>query len=204
VVGTGQLMTEKEWLRSNDPEAMLDFLGAKASRRRLRLFAAAGARQAFSWLEREPSALEVVRMAELLADGQVSRADLQKARQALSRSLTYVPVGLVWTARAKPADAARFYAQDVSVGARNHHADVLREIFGNPFRQPTVEPDWLTPGVTALAESIYEEHRFGDLPALAGALEGAGCTSSSILAHCRAPAIHARGCWALDLLLGKE
>jgi hypothetical protein len=197
-------MTEKEWLRSNDPEAMLDCLGRKAGERRLRLFGAACARRAFSWLSREPCALEVVQMAELLADGQASRTDLQKSRRALSGSLPYVPVGLVWTARAKPADAARFWAQDQSVGARKLHAEVLREIFGNPFRQPSIELAWLTPGVTSLAESIYDEHRFGDLPALARALEEAGCTNSSILAHCRTPAVHARGCWALDLLLGMK
>jgi hypothetical protein len=194
-------MTEAEWLGSNDPESMLDFLGRKAGGRKLRLFGAACARQAYAWMSRKPSALEVVRMAELLADGQASRTDLQKARRALSGRM---PVGLVWTARAKPADAARFWAQDQSLGARQRHADVLREIFGNPFRQPILELAWLTPAVTTLAESIYVEHRFGDLPALASALEGAGCTSSSILAHCRAPAVHARGCWALDQVLNKE
>jgi hypothetical protein len=197
-------MTEAEWQRSDDPEAMLDFLGQKAGKRKLRLFGAACARRAFAWLSSRPSALGLVRTVELLADGLATRADLQKARRALPGSLPYVPVGLVWAARAKPADAARFFAQDESVGARKRHADVLREIFGNPFRQPIIELAWLTPGVKTLAESIYKESRFSDLPALADALEGAGCTNSSILAHCRAPGVHARGCWALDLLLAKE
>src|SRR5262245_23896526 len=115
-------MTETEWLGSNDPEAMLDFLGPKAGGRKLRLFAAACARRGFGWLSREPPALEVVRMAELLADGQARRSDLQKARRALSGRM---PVGLVWTARAKPADAARFWVQNQRLGARQLCADVF-------------------------------------------------------------------------------
>jgi hypothetical protein len=198
-------MTEAEWRKSKDPEAMLDFLGRKASGRKLRLFGAACARRSFAWLSSKPCALDLVRKVELLADGLASRADLQKARRALSGGgLPYVPVGLVWAARAKPADAARSYAQDVSAGAQKLHAEILREIFGNPVRQPIIELAWLTPDVTALAQSIYDEQRFGDLPALADALKEAGCTSSPILAHCRAKTVHALGCWALDLLLGKE
>jgi hypothetical protein len=39
---------------------------------------------------------------------------------------------------------------------------------------------------------------------LADALEDAGCTNSDILYHLRCPGPHVRGCWALDLLLGKS
>ena len=35
-------------------------------------------------------------------------------------------------------------------------------------------------------------------------LEDAGCTNQDILAHCRKPGEHVRGCWVVDLLLGKE
>jgi hypothetical protein len=34
-------------------------------------------------------------------------------------------------------------------------------------------------------------------------LEEAGCADEQILAHLRGPDLHAPGCWALDLLLGK-
>ncbi len=44
---------------------------------------------------------------------------------------------------------------------------------------------------------------FDELPVLADALEEAGCTGAEILEHLRSPGRHARGCWALDLLLGK-
>jgi hypothetical protein len=38
---------------------------------------------------------------------------------------------------------------------------------------------------------------------LADALEGAGCDNPDLLGHLRGPGPHVRGCWALDLLLGK-
>ena len=55
-----------------------------------------------------------------------------------------------------------------------------------------------------LAQGIYDDRAFDRLPVLADALEEAGCTNAEILAHCREPGPHVRGCWALDLLLGKE
>jgi hypothetical protein len=54
-----------------------------------------------------------------------------------------------------------------------------------------------------LAEASYQERAFDLLPFLADALEDVGCSSEDILNHCRGPG-HVRGCWALDLVLGKE
>ena len=55
-----------------------------------------------------------------------------------------------------------------------------------------------------MAEAIYEERTFEQLPILTDALEDAGCNNSDILNHCRQPGVHVRGCWVVDLLLGKE
>jgi hypothetical protein len=86
---------------------------------------------------------------------------------------------------------------------------------------------WLTPLVTSIATTIYQERTFDDLPILADALEDAGCDNERLLGHLRrrtkghvqacgtqyrgcAPDCpqqigpHVRGCWALDLVLGKE
>jgi hypothetical protein len=85
------------------------------------------------------------------------------------------------------------------------HCRLLRDIFGPlPFRPVTPDPAWLTPTVVALAQSLYADSSFTDLPILADALEEAGCTGNDILSHCRQPGEHVRGCWVVDLLLGKR
>jgi hypothetical protein len=81
--------------------------------------------------------------------------------------------------------------------------DLLRDIFGNPFRPVSVEPHWLTPTVRNLAAAIYAGRAFDRLPVLADALEDAGCDNADVLTHCRGPGPHVRGCWVVDLLLGK-
>ncbi|WP_255359505.1 hypothetical protein [Gemmata sp. SH-PL17] len=42
------------------------------------------------------------------------------------------------------------------------------------------------------------------MPILGDALQDAGCDSADVLNHCREPAVHVRGCWVVDLVLGKE
>jgi hypothetical protein len=87
-------------------------------------------------------------------------------------------------------------------------ADLVRDVFGPlPFRAVTVEPTWLGRNESSLAyltRSIYEERAFERLPVLADALEEAGCASTDFLNHCRVPGEHVRGCWVVDLLLGKQ
>jgi hypothetical protein len=73
-----------------------------------------------------------------------------------------------------------------------------------PFRPAAFEATWRTPDVLALAEGIDEGLAFDGLPALADALEEAGCANTTLLAHLRSPACHVRGCWALGLVLRRE
>jgi hypothetical protein len=82
---------------------------------------------------------------------------------------------------------------------------LLAELAG-PEPSPAVDPGWLAfnGGVLpAFAQAIYDDRRFSDLPILADALEDAGCTDARLLTHCRQPGEHVRGCWLVDLLLGK-
>ena len=51
--------------------------------------------------------------------------------------------------------------------------------------------------------AMYAAKRFRDMPILGDALEEAGCADEALLAHCRGPGPHVRGCWAVDLILGK-
>lgn len=86
----------------------------------------------------------------------------------------------------------------------SRQADLFRDIFGNPFRQVTLNPSWLTAAVVQLAQLIYDERAFERMAEVADALEQAGCSNSDIVQHCRGPGPHVRGCWVVDLILGKE
>jgi hypothetical protein len=116
----------------------------------------------------------------------------------------------LWATHERPAVAAReLFAEDSLTRpgriARQRAAYLLREIFGNPLRPASVEPAWLAWNdrtVVKVARAIYDGGHFADLPVLADALEDAGCGDADLLRHCREHGVHARGCWALDLLLG--
>ena len=82
-------------------------------------------------------------------------------------------------------------------------AGLPRDIFGNPFRPVTCSPFWLTSTVIARAEGICADRASDRLPILADALQDAGCDDEQVLAHCRSDGPHARGCWVVDLLLGR-
>lgn len=80
---------------------------------------------------------------------------------------------------------------------------LLRDIFGNPFRPFSFADSWRSETVVAVATGIYAERAFDRMPILADALEEAGCDHPDVLAHCREPGPHVRGCWVVDLVLGK-
>jgi hypothetical protein len=114
-----------------------------------------------------------------------------------------------------PLDAAR-YARDALARPEDprrrtlvnleqkRQADLLRCIYGNPFSPIAMDGPWLSSNVSALAQGIYADLAFDRLPILADALEDAGCTNLDLLNHCRQAGEHVRGCWAVDLLLGKK
>jgi hypothetical protein len=81
-------------------------------------------------------------------------------------------------------------------------------VFGDPRRPlPLPAPEllrWHDATIPRIAEGIYDERAFDPLPILADALFDAGCDDEAILSHCREPGPHVRGCWVIDLLLGKE
>ena len=79
----------------------------------------------------------------------------------------------------------------------------IRDIFGNPFRPVTFPNSWLTEHTVGIASRMYDRD-FAAMPILADALEEAGCDNADILTHCREPGTHVRGCWVVDLVLGKS
>jgi hypothetical protein len=96
----------------------------------------------------------------------------------------------------------------VRTSERQQQARLLHCVFGNPFRPspslPSATLAWNDGTVRRLAQAIYEDRAFDRMPILADALEDAGCTEPYILDHCRQPEEHVRGCWVVDLILGKD
>jgi hypothetical protein len=270
------VMTEQEWLKSNNPERMLAFVRPIARSRKLCLFVAACCRRLWDLLPDESSRTAVA-VAERHADGLADTAELQAARAAArppagrwqqlwhrgepraaaillarqavcghpkraarrlaraaglaaatqlqgqtrdrmvgawGRGLASVPTELapaVWQALSVPAwitvraehSRARQALAGGQAAERRYQAELLREIVGNPFRPIAVDRScltWQSGTVPNLAQALYEEHRFADLPILADALEEAGCSATEILSHLRGQGPHVQGCWALDLL----
>jgi hypothetical protein len=106
-------------------------------------------------------------------------------------------VGLAARSEAYPIDPPRL------ADAHRNQVPLVHDIFGNPLRPVTADPRWLTSTAVALAQAIYADRAFDRLPILADALEEAGCDSQDVLAHLRGDGPHVRGCWVVDLVLGK-
>jgi hypothetical protein len=112
-----------------------------------------------------------------------------------------------WATFDESMEAAKGYWTEAYAEIDSAYCGFLRDIFGNPFRRVALDPAWLHWNggtVRQMAETIYDDRAFDQLPILADALEEAGCTDRAVLDHCRGAGDHVRGCWMLDLLLGKE
>jgi hypothetical protein len=224
-------MTEAEWLEGIDPEPMLRHLGSAVSDCKLRLYACAWGYDVWHLLT-DARSREAILTAERYADGLAGAAELTAAFNAAQEAWKALPLVRCgrrdkWVKsqdgrRAKKAAAAvardaadstlspRWAANPWRWGnARQRYAlaNHLRDLFGNPFRRRVVDAAWLAWNgriVPKVTRAIYDGGNFDHLPILADTLEEAGCTDSDILAHCRGPGSHVRGCWVLDLILGKS
>lgn len=209
-------MTEREWTTSRNPYVLLEELQYHdASLRKFRLFVC-GYCRLFFWGKMPPEVREAVETGELWADGSTTRYRLRKAQRVVgvnlldkhpkARQVAYYSV-----CASNPEQLAH---EVIAMGAVGSHslrprrvdygkiARLIHCVFGNPFRATTEKYRVITP--QRLAASIYTDRAFDRLPILADALEEAGCTDEAILSHCRGPGPHVRGCWVVDLLLGKE
>jgi hypothetical protein len=103
-----------------------------------------------------------------------------------------------------PVEAAGAIADALSrLLPQSDQCHILRDILGNPSRPVSFSSSWGTDTVLALARGMYESRDFGAMPILADALMDAGCENADVLNHCRGGGVHVRGCWVVDLLLGK-
>jgi hypothetical protein len=198
---------------------MLQFVQGKASERKLRLFAVACCRRIWHLLSDRSK--QVVQVAERFAEGLATNEERLDAINSVRWYMRGYPHAVRTRAAVRAAsedahDAAHATGHVVyalagraavpRAGALAAHCCLLRDII-NPFRLTLTDPAWIAWDgcvVKDMAQTIYEERAFGRLPILADALEDAGCTSEELLAHCREPGEHVRGCWAVDVLLGKE
>jgi len=182
---------------------MLKFLHRKKSERKQRLFACACCR--LVWPHIPPEWYRAVDIAEKYADGQATKEEVREARAGWSSGDGYQAVSFacnVTHAVDRMTACAAYNAGRIHPNVLIQQAAMLRDMF-LPFRRVRVSNAVRTATVVALAEAIYVERAFDRLPILADALEEAGCTSADLLNHCRQSGEHVRGCWAVDLLLGK-
>jgi hypothetical protein len=214
-------MTEEKWLACFDPNPMLEYLHGKASDRKFRLFSCACYRRTWDKLPKESR--QAVEVAERFVDGEATREELRSVRQLVA-SHPYLGTAMAfrnatgYSAVEAGHGAAHFFSLTPDgqqawrpfVAERKYQTAIVSEIFGSPFRPVTINPAWVTPTVSALATATYEERSLPSgqldntrLTVLADALEEAGCDNADMLTHLRAPGSHVRGCWVVDLLLGK-
>jgi hypothetical protein len=208
-------MTESEWLARTNPDPMLQFLCATASARKLRLFACACVRRVWRYLTDDRSR-QAVEIAERFADRLATSKQLAKARQQAAWAAAWAGQGdaaeaAAWSAAgtdetgwAQIVAARAGLAERVNEVQQVPQCELLRDIFGNPFREGGVEPRWLSRKLLKLSSSMYDARSFDRMPELGDLLERAGCSDADLLGHCRFPGEHVRGCWVVDLLLGKK
>jgi len=219
-------MTEAEWLNCADPQKMLQFLRNKTSQRKVRLFNAAVCRRFWDYLPEASQAILV--KSELLADGLVQPISDGMELCSLANAVV-APFDRQYPTKQFPSREVRIqrdaaaavcyavipnelwgaasYFWDIDQTEKAAHSVIIRDVFGNPSRPVPVDPYWLewnNATIPKLAQTIYNERAFDRLPVLADALEDAGCDNADILSHCRSAEQHVRGCWVVDLLLGKE
>ena len=212
-------MTEREWFRSAEALAMVE-LAPRLSARRERLLACALARLVWDDLldRRSRRAVEI---AERFAEGTATERQLRLAKGKAHR------VGADMSGR--PPEAQRIAEACVAtlscvedpgftvascemlsmvfVGKPDRLravADLVREVTGSLSRPVVFSPSWRTGTAVLLAQQMYDSREFGAMPILADALQDAGCDNEEVLDHCRdVGPPHVRGCWVVDLVLGR-
>ena len=222
-------MTEEEWINETSPGTLVEAVRRRTrfrnevTARKSRLAACAILRLVIPHTT-ETSWMEPIEVAELYADGRARFAEIVKAIESSTETILG---GSTWCTshtalqcltQADPLDSAyragteadRFLeltpegrTEDKASMLRTDTAHILHDLFGNPFRPVAFDPNWRTSTVVSIAQGVYETRDFAPMPILADALQDAGCEHADILDHCRGAGPHVRGCWVVDLVLGK-
>lgn len=217
----------KVWEKYSDPAVMINLLNnnkeERYTDRKSTLFGVACCRNVINLI------VDVLRkgldIAESIADREYDYNDVKEQIKAIYKVRGNTRHGTVWRVNYAvtlclsrsydPIEIAYNCSSTITgrsiTEERSKQCDLLRDIISNPFNKVAIDNIWLTPDVIALAKSAYYQ-RLPDytldsscLSSLSDALEEAGCDSIEILNHLRATNnTHVRGCWVVDLLLGKE
>jgi len=206
-------MTEAEWQESASVPEMLGSVPPLSYRKQL-LYGCACCR--WVWAELAAQRRFAVEVVEEYADGRVSLDDVRSAADVAQVAPSIE--GEDWASlllvrkvlRLPLSEICNLTTSLISVFASNTPAEekaqaaTMRCVSGNPFRPVTFSPQWRTDTAIALARTMYDSREFGAMPILADALQDAECDNDNILSHCRSGGTHVRGCWVVDLVLGKE
>ncbi|VTR93107.1 Uncharacterized protein OS=uncultured bacterium PE=4 SV=1 [Gemmata massiliana] len=186
--------SEIEWQACTDPATLLEVFEEKASDRKFRLFAC-GACRHHPAIRHDLPLQGAIQSMEHLADGVIQEAERPWYNDFQHHSLICRLGG--------PSGVSAAF-ETIGYLSGCPLSDLCRCVFGNPFRPVTGDPSWLTSTVLSLASQMYASRDFSPMPILADALQDAGCGSDDILTHCRGAGPHVRGCWVVDLILGKS
>jgi hypothetical protein len=203
----------------------------KAGKRKLRLFACACCRAAWSVIP-DPRLRSAVEIAERFADGAAALDEMEGAMRGLehfshdsgrpgARAVeAIIASDMVGYATHKQASNAAFcmtatqrpLAGQALGRLKGDKAicQLIRDIFGNPFRPAVLEPRFRTRSIVGLARAAYEERLLPSglldatrLGVLADALEEAGAPEQAV-SHLRSEGPHVRGCWVVDIINTNE
>jgi hypothetical protein len=214
-------MTEDRWLTTEDSSQMVQYVQTTATLRKLRLFVVGCARLIWDRISISDWKRSV-EVSELYADGlsspqeleaaalwkyfQVSTdPEIQRVHQLIRTfgSLEGVLFGICTTATTTDIGLRSLTTRAGWRGGLSltgkQQPQLFRHIIGNPFRAYKAPPSWPST-VVQLAASLYQGQDCR-LP-LSDALEESG--HQELAEHFRAESWHPKGCWVMDLILGKE
>jgi hypothetical protein len=207
-------------LATAHPLRLLDRIQGQASERKLRLLICACVRAIRGTFLNTRRPTQIVEVAERFADGLATADELRAAREEGFDPDSPDP-WKGWIALPDAFEAAQYVIPeclahdqaDFWVWERQRRREcrtpynrLVADVFDLLLSRPVAfDADWKTSTAVALAQQMYDSRDFSTMPILADALQDAGCDSDDILNHCRDPEQpHVRGCWVVDLVLGKE
>jgi hypothetical protein len=197
-------MDEAAWLGCTNPDRMLAHLAGQCSGRKLRLFACTCCRRRKA-LMKNTLLRQLVLGAEQFADGLLTATNLYALTDQVWPKLGLRPRTSASAVGSTLSDALAVAREDPLEAAGRviratvpHQAALLRHIIGNPFRPYPAAPHWPA-SVIELAKVLYDQQPVHF--ALHDALLDAGYPD--LAAHFK-ESEHPKGCWAVDVILGRE